>query len=66
MQFSSFFFFVKYVKTQTPEICMAAVKKHGCALKYVKTQTPKLCMAAVKRNSLAFRLVNRKFMYLIE
>jgi hypothetical protein len=42
---------LKYVREQTPEICMAAVQKDGYyALKYVKEQTPGLCMVAINQN----------------
>lgn len=26
---------LKYIKEQTPEICLAAIQKNGCALKFV-------------------------------
>ncbi len=37
------------LKEQTPELCMAAVKRDGEVLKYVKEQTPEICMAAGKK-----------------
>ena len=33
---------VRYVKEQTPEICLAAVKQNGWTLEYVKKQTPEI------------------------
>ncbi|MEG1801754.1 MAG: DUF4116 domain-containing protein, partial [Oscillospiraceae bacterium] len=42
---------LKYVKEQTPELCMAAVvQNYVWALEYVKEQTPEICMAAVQNN----------------
>ncbi len=38
---------LRWVKEQTPEICMAAVKQNGKALQWVKEQTPGLCAAAM-------------------
>lgn len=38
---------LKDLRVQTPEICMAVVKRRAMELQYVKEQTPKLCMAAV-------------------
>ena len=40
---------LEYVDRQTPEICLAAVKKHGYVLEYVKEQTPELCLEAIKQ-----------------
>lgn len=53
---------LKYVKEQTPEICLAAVKQNGCALKYVKEQTPEICLSAVKQDSNALKYVKSKSM----
>ena len=50
---------LRYVKEQTPDICMAAVKQQGFALKYVKEQTPDICMAAVEQNRDSVRYVDR-------
>jgi hypothetical protein len=41
---------IRYVKEQTPEICMAAVKKDVDAFIFVKEQTPEICMADVEHN----------------
>ena len=48
---------LKYVKNQTPELCMVAVKQNGWALNYVKDQTPELCMAAVKQDGRVLEFV---------
>lgn len=49
---------LKHVRKQTPEICLAAVKKDGMALEYVKNRTPEICLAAVKNYGFALRYVN--------
>ena len=49
---------LRYVKDQTPDICLKAVERNGDALKYVKDQTPDLCLKAVKRNGDALKYVN--------
>ncbi len=41
---------LRWVKEQTPEICMAAVKQNGEALQWVKEQTPEMCAAAMLEN----------------
>ena len=51
---------LKYVKEQTPELCMEAVKQDGYALYYVKVQTPELCMEAVKKDGGALRYVKEQ------
>ena len=30
---------LRYVKEQTPEVCLKAVERNGCALRYVKEKT---------------------------
>ena len=50
---------LRFVKEQTPEICLAAVQQDGLALKYVKEQTPEICSAAVKQNSKAHKYVRK-------
>jgi hypothetical protein len=49
-----------YVKNQTTEICMAAVKQNGYALEFVKEQTPEICMAAMKQDGLAVRYIKEQ------
>lgn len=51
---------LKYVKEKTYEICLAAVKRNGCALKYVEEQTYEMCLIAVKNNGLALRFVKKQ------
>ena len=48
------------IKEQSPEICMAAVKRNGHALQFVKEQTPELCLVAVRQNSDALKFVRNK------
>ena len=48
---------LQFVKEQTPEICMAAVKQYGQALRFVKEQTPKVCLVAVQNNGWALQFV---------
>ena len=50
---------LRYVKEQTPDICLAAVKQNGLALRFVKEQTPDICLEAVKQNGLALRFVDK-------
>jgi hypothetical protein len=47
---------LKYVKNQTEEICMFAVKKHWKALQYVRNQTEKICMFAIDQDWRALNL----------
>lgn len=53
---------LQYVKEQTPEICMAAIKQSEWALKYVKEQTSELCMTAVQQMGTALQLVKDRSM----
>jgi hypothetical protein len=39
-----------FVEEQTPEICLAAVKRCQWALCYVNDQTYDLCLEAIKQN----------------
>jgi hypothetical protein len=50
---------LKYVKNQTDEICLAAVKQNGLALEFVQKQTPEICSEAVNNNGLALKFVER-------
>ena len=45
-------YLLKFVKEQTLEICLAAVKTNGSSLKYVKHifRTPEICAEAVNEN----------------
>ena len=51
---------LRFVKDQTPDMCMTAVAQNGCALEYVKDQTPDLCMATVTQNGQALVYVKNK------
>ncbi len=53
---------LQYVKDQTPDICMAAVKKQGLALHYVNDnlRTPDICMEAVVKNPMALLYVSQE------
>lgn len=53
-------FALAYVKEQTPEICMAAVKQKGAALRFVKNQTPEICLAAVRQFGYALEFVKEQ------
>jgi len=46
---------LKNIKNQTPEICLAAVKKRAMDLRFVKDQTPEICLAAVTKYGTALR-----------
>lgn len=51
---------LKYVKLQTPEICMAAVTNNGWALQYVRKQTKEMCKVAVSNNGMALEFVKHQ------
>ena len=40
---------MQFVKEQTPEICLAAVKQNIFALKFVKEQTPEILSEVAKK-----------------
>lgn len=48
-----------FVKNETPEFALAAVKQNGLALEYIKQEnhTDEICLAAVKQNGLALEFV---------
>ena len=48
---------MKYVKEQTLQICLAAIRRIGDALQDIKEQTPEICLAAVQQNGYALRYV---------
>jgi len=50
---------LKFVKKQTEEICLAAIKQESWALQFVKDQTEKICLAAIKRDREALEFVNK-------
>ena len=49
---------LQYVKEQTHEICLEAVKQYGFALQYVdtETQTLEICSEAVKQNKKSMKI----------
>ena len=49
-----------YVKHQTEELCIEAIKGDGEAIKYVKDQTEAICLEAVKENGKAIRFIYNK------
>jgi hypothetical protein len=51
--------FLAHVHNQTPEICLAAVKK-GYALPFVKKQTPEICLAAVQADGFSLQHVREQ------
>ena len=51
---------IMYIRNQTPEICLEAVKQYGWALQFVKEQTPEICLEAVKQNGLILQYVKEQ------
>ena len=51
---------LQFVKDQTNEICMEAVKQNGRALEFVKEQTNEIYMEAVKQNGRALEFVKEQ------
>jgi phosphosulfolactate phosphohydrolase-like enzyme len=52
---------LRYVKEQTPELCMAAVSNDGYALRYVEKQTDEICIVAIfNNNRYALQYVNEQ------
>ena len=49
-----------YVKSQNPEICMAAVQQDGRAIQWVKDQTPKISVTAVRQNGEALKWIREQ------
>lgn len=55
---------LKYIKHQTPSICMIAIKNQdnkSDVLRYVQRQTQELCNESVKRNISSFKYVDKEF-----
>lgn len=50
-------FALQFVRNQTPDICLKAVKQHGFALQFVRNQTHEICLEAVKKNGCALEFV---------
>jgi len=55
---------LEYVKNQTPEICLVAVKHKGYALQFVKEQTPEICFIAIKQDKDVQQFVREEFKFL--
>jgi hypothetical protein len=51
---------LQYIKDQTPEMCLSAVKRFGFALSHVKDQTDEICLAAVEQTGYALQLVKNQ------
>ena len=51
---------LKFVKEQTPEICLDAIKETGFALKFVKEQTSEMCLDAIKETGFALKFVKEQ------
>ena len=51
---------LRFIKEQTPDICITAVKEDGQALQYVKEQTPDICLEAVKKNGFVLAYVKEQ------
>ena len=49
--------YLKFIASQTPELCIAAVQNSGWALRFVKEQTPEICLAAVQNDGWALQFV---------
>jgi transposase len=52
---------LRYVKKQTPELCLAAVKQNGWIIQHIKEQTLEICLAAVQQNRWALQFVWDEF-----
>jgi hypothetical protein len=50
---------LEVVPTQTPEMCLAVVRRRGLALRHVRVQTHDICLAAVKADGLALVYVKQ-------
>lgn len=48
------------IEYQTPELCLAAVKRNGLTLRHVKQQTPTICLAAVETDGRAIKFVKEQ------
>ena len=48
---------MRYIKEQTPEICLAAVQQNGRVLDLVEEQTKEVCLAAVNQTQDAIQCI---------
>lgn len=51
---------LRYVKDQTPELCLAAIQQDGSAIRFVRDQTTELCLAAVQQNGMLLSYVKKQ------
>jgi hypothetical protein len=51
---------LRYVKDQTPELCLYAIQQDCWALQFVKEQTDDLCKIAIKKSGSALQFVNNQ------
>ncbi|MDW0076976.1 DUF4116 domain-containing protein [Clostridioides difficile] len=51
---------LQYVREQTEEMCLEAVRQNGLALHFVKDQTEKICIEAVRQDGLAIQFVENQ------
>jgi hypothetical protein len=54
---------LKYIRNQSYELCMEAIRKDYRALEYVNEQTEKICKAAIIKNYRAVRLMRIDYKY---
>ena len=51
---------LRFVKEQTAEICLAAVKQNSWTLQFVEDQTEEICLEAVRQDNNVINFVNLK------
>lgn len=51
---------LRYVKEQTEEICMAAIKNDPYSIRYVLVQSEELCLAAVEQDGHTLQYVKEQ------
>ena len=51
---------LSYIKYQTPEACIKALKKNGYSLQFIKEQTRELCLIAVKQSGFTLHYVKEQ------
>jgi hypothetical protein len=45
---------LRYVKDQTPQLCLAAIRKSCGVLQFVRDKTPEICITALSLNEGTF------------
>ncbi len=58
--------YLKYIKNQTPKLCIRAIKDRISALQYVIDQTPEICVEAVKERIVTIKFMDLSGEYLFE